>query len=221
MPFQNREQAAHLLAKKLANYKGQTPLVLAIPRGAVPMAKIIADALGGELDVVLVRKLRAPGYPELAIGSVDEIGHIYLAEHARDFGIQDEHDKYLEEEKQVQMETLRRRRRLYTPVRPPINPAHRIVVVVDDGIATGSTMIAALRAVRANNPARLIVATAVAPPEALQRIAKEADEVVCLEVPPVFYAIGDFFEDFSQVSDEEVVKTLRQSNSKSADAVIL
>ncbi|HWP47585.1 MAG TPA: phosphoribosyltransferase family protein [Candidatus Limnocylindrales bacterium] len=214
MPFQNREQAARLLAKKLINYKGQNPLVLAIPRGAVPMAKIIADILEGELDVVLVRKLRAPGYPELAIGSVDEAGHIYLAEHIGDFGIQDEHNKYIEGEKRIQMETLRRRRNLYTPVRPPISPANRIVIVVDDGIATGSTMIAALRAVRANNPAKLIVATAVAPLEALRRIEKEADEVVCLEVPPVFFAIGDFFEDFSQVSDEEVVAILQQSNSK-------
>jgi predicted phosphoribosyltransferase len=214
MLFQNREQAARLLAQKLANYKGQNPLVLAIPRGAVPMAKIIADALDGELDVVLVRKLRAPGYPELAIGSVDETGHIYLAELIRDFGIQDEHDKYIEEEKRIQLETLRRRRNLYTPVRPPISPANRIVIVVDDGIATGSTMIAALRAVRANNPAKLIVATAVAPLEALQRIEKEVDELVCLEAPPVFFAIGDFFEDFSQVSDKEVVAILQQSNSK-------
>jgi predicted phosphoribosyltransferase len=212
MLFQNREQAAHLLAEKLIKYKGQNPLVLAVPRGAVPMGKIIADALDGELDVVLVRKLRAPNQPELAIGSIDETGHVYLGEYARILRIPEE---YLEAEKQRQLETLRKRRSLYTPVHPPIDPAHRIVIVVDDGIATGSTVIAALRALRAKNPAKLIVATAVAPPETLQRIEAEADEVVCLQAPTFFYAIGEFFQDFSQVSDEEVIAILKQSRTRS------
>ena len=208
MPFQNREQAAHLLAKRLEKYRGQNPLVLAIPRGAVPMAKIIADSLGGEMDVVLVHKLGAPGEPELAIGAVDETGHVYLAEYVHDLEISDD---YINAEKQAQLETLRKRRALYTPLRPPIDPCRRIVIVVDNGVATGSTMIAALRAVRAKKPARLIAAAAVASRETLRKIASEADETICLEVPARFYAVGQFFEDFSQVSDEQVVAILQQS----------
>ena len=211
MPFQNREQAAHLLARRLEKYRGQNPLVLAIPRGAVPMARIIADSLGGEMDVVLVHKLGAPGEPELAIGAVDETGQVYLAEYAQDLEISDD---YINAEKQTQLETLRKRRALYTPLRPPIDPCRRIVIVVDNGVATGSTMIAALRAVRAKKPARLIAAAAVASRETLRKIASEADETICLEVPAWFYAVGQFFEDFSQVSDEQVVAIMLESSSR-------
>jgi len=211
MPFQNREQAAHLLARRLEKYRGQNPLVLAIPRGAVPMARIIADSLGGEMDVVLVHKLGAPGEPELAIGAVDETGQVYLAEYAQDLEISDD---YINAEKQTQLETLRKRRALYTPLRPPIDPCRRIVIVVDNGVATGSTMISALRAVRARKPARLIAAAAVASRETLRKIASEADETICLEVPAWFYAVGQFFEDFSQVSDEQVVAIMLESSSR-------
>src|SRR6266699_2893626 len=133
MLFRNREEAAHLLSERLSQYRDQNPLVLAIPRGAVGMAEIIASELGGELDVVLVHKLRAPEQPELAIGSIDETGHSYVRESAQILHISND---YLEKEKQEQMETLRQRRALYTPVRPPINPSGRIVIIVDDGIAT-------------------------------------------------------------------------------------
>jgi len=211
MPFQNREQAAHLLARRLEKYRGQNPLVLAIPRGAVPMARIIADSLGGEMDVVLVHKLGAPGEPELAIGAVDETGQVYLAEYAQDLEISDD---YINAEKQTQLETLRKRRALYTPLRPPIDPCRRIVIVVDNGVATGSTMIAALRAVRARKPARLIAAAAVASRETLRKIASEADDTICLEAPARFYAVGQFFEDFSQVSDEQVVAIMLESSSR-------
>ena len=213
MRFHNREHAAHLLAEKLTAYRGQNPLVLGIPRGAVPMGKIIAEALGGELDVVLVHKLGAPGNPELAIGSVDETGRVYLNEHVRELGIDDD---YIEVEKQAQLKTLCKRRAQYTPVRPPLNPAGRIVIVVDNGIATGASMIAALRAVRAKQPAKLIAAVAVAPPETVERIRAEADEVVCLYAPDYFYAVGQFFEDFPQVSDEQAIAILRQSGAKPA-----
>ncbi len=216
MRFHNREHAAHLLAEKLTAYRGQHPLVLGIPRGAVPMAKIIAEALGGELDVVLVHTLGASGNPELAIGSVDETGRVYLHEHARELGIDDD---YLEVEKQAQLKTLRKRRAQYTPVRPPLNPGGRIVIVVDNGIATGASMIAALRAVRAKQPAKLIAAVAVAPPETVERIRAEADEVVCLYAPDYFYAVGQFFEDFSQVSDEQAIAILRQGSAKPAAGV--
>ncbi len=177
------------------------------------MAKIIADALGGELDVVLVHKLGAPGNPELAIGSVDESGKVYLSDLVQELGIS---EQYIEQEKHAQLQTLRKRRSQYTPVRPPLNPSGRIVIVVDNGLATGASMIAALRAVRAQHPAKLIAAVAVAPPETVERIRTEADEVVCLYAPDYFYAVGQFFEDFSQVSDEQAIAILRQSCAKAA-----
>lgn len=207
MAFENRGEAGRLLARRLEEYRGQHPLVLAIPRGAVPMGKVVADALKGELDVVLVRKLRAPHNPELAIGSIDETGTVYLDPETRDLW----DESYLDAEKKTQLATLHQRRQQYAPAGRPIDAARRIAIVLDDGIATGSTMIAALRAVRARQPAKVVAATGVASAEALRLIRQEADEVVCLETPAILYAIGYHFRDFSQVSDEEVVATLREA----------
>jgi putative phosphoribosyl transferase len=207
MAFENRAEAGQLLAHRLDKYRGQHPVVLAIPRGAVPMGKIVADALDGALDVVLVRKLRAPYNPELAIGSIDETGAVYLDPDTRDLW----EEPYLEAEKKTQLATLRQRRQQYQPIGEPIDPAGRIAIVLDDGIATGSTMIAALRAVRARHPAKVIAATGVASAEALRLIREEADEVVCLETPAMLYAIGYHFRDFAQVTDDQVVATLREA----------
>lgn len=206
--FRDRQQAASLLARRLVKYKGKNPLVLAIPRGAVPMAEIIAEALQGELDIVLVHKLRAPYQPELAIGSVDERGGVYIGRHAALVGVTED---YLKKETEEQVQMLKKRRALYTPVHPPINPAGRIVIVVDDGIATGSSMIAALRSLKEDKPEKLIAATAVAPLEGLQAIKSYADEVEALLVPEEFYSVGQFFEEFKQVSDEEVIRILNRS----------
>ena len=140
LPFADRSEAAVQLATALSQLGAANPLVLAIPRGAVPMGRIIADALGGELDVVLVRKLGAPMNPELAVGSVDESGWVYVADFAASTGAD---AAYIEEEKQRQLEVMRKRRAQYTAARPPIDPAGRIVIVVDDGLATGATMISA------------------------------------------------------------------------------
>lgn len=207
MIFRNREHAATLLAQKLAKYKIKKPLVLGIPRGAVPMAKIIAEALEGDLDVVLVHKLGAPGQPELAIGAVDEDGRVYLADYSvPEWGISSE---YIDREKEQQLKTLRRRRAQYTPFRSPMNPSGRTVIVVDNGIATGATMIAALRSAREKAPAKLIAAVAVLPVSTLRRIEKYADEVAYLDTPKDFFAVGQYFEDFSQVTDDDVVAILK------------
>ncbi len=211
--FRDRNDAATRLAARLMAYQGRNPLILAIPRGAVPMAKIIADKLGGDLDVVLVRKLRAPRQPELAIGSVNESGWTYQADHAGFYGASAE---YIEAEKRLQMQTIRQRRAQYTPIRPAVNPAGRIVIVIDDGLATGATMISALHGLHASKPARLVCAVPVAPPDTLAKVADLADEVVCLEAPAFFQAVGQFYQHFPQVDDDEVVEILRTCNPGAA-----
>jgi predicted phosphoribosyltransferase len=204
--FFNRDEAANMLAERLSAYKGKNPLILAIPRGAVPMAKIIAEALGGTYDVVLVRKLRAPLYPEFAIGSVDESGWTYIADYATSAGADSE---YIEYEKQSQMDVIKKRRAQYTPIRPPIDPAGRIVIVIDDGLATGATMISALHGLHNRKPAKLICAVPVSPPDTLKKIAELADEVICLETPNDFQAVGQFYVHFPQVEDDEVIEILQ------------
>ena len=206
--FENRRDAALKLAARLTQHKGKNPLVLGIPRGAVPMARIIAQELEGEVDVVLVRKLRAPGNPELAVGSVDESGWTHVPGYAASTGAD---AAYVEQEKQHQLEVIRQRRVLYTGGRDSIDPAGRTVIVVDDGLATGSTMMAALHALRQRHPARLICAVPVAPPETAAEVAKSCDELVCLETPEYFYAVGQFYRHFPQVEDDEVVAALSAS----------
>ena len=203
MRFRNRQQAAELLAERLSAYRGTRPLVLGVPRGAVPMARIIADELGGDLDVVLVRKLRAPGQPELAIGAVDEGGHVVKGMY---FDIAS--DDYLREEIRTQQEIIRKRRGLYTRAQPAIDPSGRTVIIVDDGIATGSSMLSAIGSIRARTPRKIVIAIGVAPPAAVVRMEADADEVVCLYSTEDFYAVGQFFDDFSEVTDDMVVTAL-------------
>jgi putative phosphoribosyl transferase len=205
--YKDREEAAGLLAEKLGEYKGGDPLVLAVPRGAVPMGRILAERLGGELDVVLVRKVGAPDEPELALGAVGEGGELYLAPHATALHYPEE---AIEREAQKQVRLLQERRRLYTPFRPAVDPHGRDVIVVDDGIATGSTMMAALHWLQRQTPRRIIVATAVIPPDVLEKLRGEVHEVVALTVTRDFGAVSEFFQEFPQVSDAEVVRILKE-----------
>jgi predicted phosphoribosyltransferase len=216
MQFEDRIHAGRLLAMALASYRGKNPLVLSIPRGGVPLGRVIADALGGELDVVLVHKLGAPANPEVAIGSISEDGQVTLGVYARELEVAEE---YLEAEIAAQTDLLRQRRELYTPVKAPSDPAGRTVIVVDDGLATGLTMIAALKAVRARKPARLVAAVPVSPPETLDKVRALADDAVCLLVPRDLDAVSRFYGDFSAVTDEEVVDLLRTSRKAHANHV--
>ncbi len=205
--FKDRTEAASLLADRLLRYVGQSPLILAIPRGAAPMGVVLAQKLGGEFDVVLVHKLCAPFQPELAIGAVDESGHATLAPHAASVGAT---PSWITAEKNRQLKVLQQRRRLYSPWRKPLPLHNRVVIVVDDGLATGATMVAALTAARREQPARLVCAIPVASSEALALIQPMCDEAVCLSVPSLFQAVGQFYQDFPQVSDDEVAQCLQQ-----------
>lgn len=206
--FVNREDAAHQLAQRLKGRELHDPLVLAIPRGGVVTGAELARELGAELDVVLSRKLRAPGQPELAIGAVTEDGRVYLNRFAQE--VLDLTDEYLAEERDHQLAEIARRQRLFRGVRPKAPVAGRSVIVTDDGIATGSTMIAALQVVKAQQPRELIVAVPVASPERLEEVRRWCDDVVCLLSTEDFWAIGQFYEDFTQVEDEQVLALLRE-----------
>jgi predicted phosphoribosyltransferase len=195
--FDDRLDAARQLAEQLLPLRLNNPLVLAIPRGAVPIGAVIADALQGDLDVVLVRKLGAAFNPEYAIGAIDEHGNLEL-------GPDTDPDSAW---------VLRRRREVFSAGRQPLDPLGRTVIIVDDGLATGATMAAALRATRTELPLALIAAVPVASPEALDLIAPLADRVVCLHAPPDFRAVGQFYRAFPQVDEAEAIRMVRSRQS--------
>jgi predicted phosphoribosyltransferase len=209
--FRNREDAARRLAQLLKARPLRDPLVLAIPRGGVVVGAVLARELGAELDVVLARKLRAPGQPELAIGAISEDGQVYLDPFTRaHFGVgAGAIEGYLAEERECQLAEITRRKQLFRAVRPPATVAGRSVIVTDDGIATGSTMIAALKVARAQWPHELIAAVPVGPQDRLEGVRPCCDDLVCLFSPEEFRAIGQFYRDFRQVKDEQVVELLR------------
>lgn len=206
-PFRDREDAARQLAQALAPWRGKHAVVYAIPRGAVPIAAILADELDADLDVVLTHKLGAPGNPEYAIGAVAESGWSHIQYRGGDVD-----DAYIERETAAQLERLRERRRSYGAARVPAKG--RIAIVVDDGLATGATMIAALHALREQQPSRLICAVPVAAADSLRRVRALADEVVCLRAPEDFHAVGQFYDHFGQVEDEQVIESLHQARAQ-------
>ena len=204
MRYRDRLDAAEQLADALRHYQGLSPLILAIPRGALPIGRVLADRLGGDLDVVLVHKLGAPDNPEYALGAVDEWGRTWIPEHTLPSW-----KAHLAAETQRQLAMLRQRRRAYSAERPPLPVAGRIAIVVDDGLATGATMVSALEAVRQQGPSRLVCAVPVGSAEAVELARAHADEVVCLRVPPDFYAVGVHYQHFDQVEDDEAIRLLR------------
>ncbi len=208
MRFPDRATAGRLLAVELAHLKDRQPVVLALPRGGVAVGFEIARALDAPLDIVLVRKIGVPWQPELALGAVTDGASpgIFIDQDLA--SILDIPGDYVQEETARQLGEVERRRKTYCAGRPSVEITGRTAIVVDDGIATGATMRVALRAVRRCNPARLVLAVPVAPPEALGAFDKEADEVVCLETPAALGAIGLYYRDFHQMSDAEVIDLL-------------
>ncbi len=206
--FRDREDAARRLALKLKAIELHEPLVLAIPRGGVVVGAVLARELGADLDVVLSRKLRAPGQPEFAIGAISEDGRVYLNKSVE--GFLGSMEEYLAQEGRYEVSEIARRKKLFRAVRPPAPIEGRSVVVTDDGIATGSTMIAGLQTIKARRPREVIVAVPVGSPDRLLQVRRWCDDVVCLLAPEDFWAIGQYYDDFNQVTDEEVVELLRE-----------
>jgi putative phosphoribosyl transferase len=212
--FENRKDAGELLAGCLAEYRDKNAIVLGIPRGGVPVAAEVAHGLNAELDIIVARKLGSPVSAELALGAVTANGGRYLNEEIiRELQVSHE---YIEQVTEAQREDARRREERFRGARPAPELKGRVVILVDDGLATGATMRAAVRSVRKAKPARLVVAVPVAPQQTCAQLREEADEVVCPYQPDPFWAIGLFYGDFEQVEDEAVAKLLEEFAQKPA-----
>ncbi len=204
--FADRREAGKLLAEKLSRYQGKNPLILAVPRGGVPVAREVWNLLKGELDVIISRKVGVPWQKELAAGAVTSTGNFLLNERlTQELGLKEED---LQAEIKAAVKEVRRRTLLYRGEKPPPDYKDRIVILVDDGVATGFTTKAALKGAREHNPAWLVLALPVMPRETIGSLKKAADELVYLEAPESFYAVGQSYRDFSQLTDREVLALL-------------
>lgn len=213
MPFKDRPEAGRRLAAALERYRDSGALVLALPRGGVPVAAEVAGRLNAQFDLLLVRKIGLPGQPELAMGAVvDGVEPVVVRNESviRAAGVSTDD---FERVRQTEMREIERRRARYLGRRVPLDVAGRTVIVVDDGIATGATVRAAVGGLRQRGAGRIVIATPVAPPDAVAELRGEADEVVCLEQPADFGAIGYYYRDFRQLSDDEVIATLEAFDS--------
>ena len=213
MIFQNRKDAGQQLAARLSSYAGRSDVVvLALPRGGVPVAYEVAKELSAPLDIFLVRKLGVPGYEELAMGAIASGGtRVINDDVVRYLNIPGEVIDAVAMEEQRELE---RRERTYRDNRPPPNVRGRVVILVDDGLATGSTMRAAAAALRKQEPAQIVVAVPVSAPETCEQLRQEVDEIVCAATPEPFRGVGLWYEDFSQTTDEEVRELLKRSKSR-------
>jgi predicted phosphoribosyltransferase len=216
--FRDRQDAAEQLAGKLRSRLLHDPLVLAIPRGGAIVGAVLARCLRADLDVILARKLRAPKHPGLAIGALSEDGTVYLDSKLRNWpeGVKN----YLEVEKRFQASEIERRKAMFRSVRPAAPIGHRSVIVTDDGIATGATMLVTLQLLRDRHPRDLIVAVPVCAPDSIEEIREHCDGLVCLSSPEEFFAVGQFYRDFRQVTDDEVRELLRQFAPDSMEIVM-
>jgi putative phosphoribosyl transferase len=213
MPFRNRVEAGRQLVKALAAYKNQQPVVLALPRGGVPVAAEIATALDAPLDLVLVRKIGVPFQPELAMGAVVDGREPMVVRNESVIELADVSEADFNAIRDQELAEIERRRKLYVGDRPHPEIKEHTAIVVDDGIATGATTRAALRAIRQRGPRKLVLAVPVAPTQSLQELKGEADDIVCLEDYEDFGAIGFFYEDFRQISDAEVIALLAHAKA--------
>lgn len=208
MIYRDRSDAGKRLARELAGYANQNPVILALPRGGVVVAAEIAKALHAPVDLLLVRKLGVPMQPELAMGAVIDGDRPYAVRNEEILAQLDIGENEFRETMENELEEIERRRALYLKDRPRASLRDRVVILVDDGIATGSTILAALRAVQKRLPKKLVLAVPVAPSSTLDELSGEADDIVCLQSHEPFYAIGLYYKDFRQVADDEVIDLL-------------
>jgi predicted phosphoribosyltransferase len=221
MPFKNRSDAGRKLAKALAGYKEQQPVILALPRGGVTVAAEVAAVLNAPLDLILVRKVGVPFQPELAMGAVVDGGAPIIVRNEDVIRLADIDESEFKRICDSELAEIERRRQRYLGSRQRADVSGRTAIVVDDGIATGATTRAALRATRIRNPEKLVLAVPVAPTDTVAELRSEADEVICLEDHEFFGAIGTYYADFSQVSDETVVEVLKRFSVRQANPVTL
>ena len=209
--FKNRADAGRQLAAALTKYKGTDAVILALPRGGVPVAAQVAKALHLPLDLALVRKIGAPGYPEVGIGAVVDGSNPQIVLNEDMLDTIPASRAYIEMAAKRELAELERRRAVYRTGKPPPAIAGRTVILVDDGIATGGTVRAALRGLARGDPTRRVLAVPVAPFETIESLRREADEVVCLIAPVRFYAVGAYYEEFDQTGDDEVIRLLNET----------
>lgn len=209
-PYEDRSAAGKALSRLLAKYSGDRPVIVGLPRGGVAVAAEIARALDADLDVIVAGKLRAPYNPELAIGAVTEEGQVYL----NNMAIRSLHIKesYIEEEKKARLAAMKEKLNMYRAVRKKVPLKGRTVIIVDDGLATGSTMISAIQAAHASGAKKIIVAVPGGPADTIEHIQNmdEVTEAICPVVPDLFFAVSQLYHDFSQVEDSEVISMLRE-----------
>ena len=203
--FEDRIDAAFQLVQRLKKYKDEDTVVVAIPRGGLPLGYVIAKELKAPLDIALSKKIGHPANKEFAVGSVSLHGRIIDRR-------SDVPDDYIESETKKLREQLKERYNLFSKGREPVDVENKVVIVVDDGIATGNTMLATMDMIRSENPEKIVVAIPVAPPRSARKLIEKAEEVICLATPGDFFAIGQYYRNFVQISDEEVVNFLDKAN---------